>query len=252
MAELALSGLTISMRNIVYRMLFVYTDAQMAHLGPDFTRDAERIATMRSAAQADPETGLVPTGVDPDVYRLWCSEYERARLKFHRLLEALDDTPLPADRCWTADEINAGAKKVDPAKTRLRKAVANGLVHGSIRYKNEQFFPALGPDRALDGVLRDSNGDLATDQTNADVCLPAYQDVKHSGERKASANQMARGTTKSRRSDFMAAVGLNMVLAASALNGRRVPNIVLGMALSTPSPAHKDATLTSIDAVAEG
>ncbi len=250
MAEMVLSGVVVSVRNVIHRMTFVYSDDELHLLGPGFTRNADRVAAMRAAAAYDPEAGASAVPADlREAYRLWCCEYERGRKKILRLFDIFDDTPLPSDRAWTANEINEAAKKVDPRKTRLRDEIANRIVVASLRLKNEQFFPNLKPENLLDGVLRDYRGDLASDQTPIDVSIVEYQDVDNEGERRHSVVQLARFAPKNRRMEYPASVGLNLAIAASHLDGRRVPNVALGMALSHPKSADGPATLIAVDAV---
>lgn len=277
MFELVWSGSVVSWAAVAERLWFVYSKKELKLIGlPKNWRD-EKLATKMRLSGKEKSTRKKRARAA----KRWHAEVKRITAIADRIFATIDDTALPANRVHSAAAIDA-ALKARPelvALTAAKNHVMNRLGVAALIYFNQQNHPELADPADLHaGILRHHRFDLGVDEHVAAVAHLKYADgerqhdkggktaasdredavaattpgnagsSRRSPNRRSSAKQDS-GGGKTRRHGVAEAIGITAVQAIARPTGHRVPNVILGFGLGTPSAASVHGTMTALDAV---
>lgn len=253
--EIHAAGGALTIKAMLDRLWFFYTEEQLAIIGMSGLREPTRFANMRPRLE-----GMTAPERDCLVgraRRTYEAEYQRLIDAWNTVFAGIDDTPLTQVRNrpgtpredrrkrYTKEEVGRAAKNRDLVPKRTAKiAVINAIIAGALKAENNQRHGNTDP---LRGILGDFRGHIAIDETHIEDAgdnLP---------ESVAPGNYMSRIFIDSRHKDkdfFEAVVALSLgTTATDPKQDHVVPDLVLAASLHNPGPGSGVAVREIVDAV---
>lgn len=253
--ELHAAGGGLSIKEMLDRLWFFYTEEHLDIIGMAGLRHPERAAAMKPhlGGLSDVERDRLVSHAK----RAYEAEYQRLVDAWNTVFASIDDTPLTQIRNrpgtpreerkkrHTKQDVAHAAKNPSLSPKREAKiGIINAIVAGALKAENHRRYDNTD---VLTGILADFKGHLAVDETHLEEAGDNLPNAV------APANYMSRIFIDSRHKDknfYEAVVALTLgTTATDSKQDHLVPDLVLAASLHSPGPGSGTAVREIVDAV---